>query len=236
LTTVADDLQSYYPAAAYEPGPLLSFPYPKSSTNLRWLHVACPEELIVLRAAAGHVVQLTDPLLSRRVCSNRLGHRYRCWRFRDQKKAWWKFINRGVYLLDGRRHSAMYRTDVKGYYPSVDLGRLGSLLEECGCLVPAAVLILKILQKWQLRDGLQGLPIGPQVSAVVGNFLLRPVDRSFEANGHEYLRWSDDILTFGRTLRSCQDSMIVLDDVLSNLRLARSVEKTLPFDNVYDAR
>src|SRR5262249_40908381 len=63
LTTVADDLQSYYPAAAYEPGPLLSFPYPKSSTSLRWLHVACPEELIVLRAAAGHVVQLTDPLL-----------------------------------------------------------------------------------------------------------------------------------------------------------------------------
>jgi hypothetical protein len=129
----------------------------------------------------------------------------------------------------------MYRTDVKGYYPSVDLGRLGSLLEECGCLVPAAVLILKVLQKWQLRDGLQGLPIGPEVSAVIGNFLLRPVDRSLEANGHEYLRWSDDILTFGRTLGSCQDSMVVLDDVLLNLRLVRSVEKTLPFDNVYDA-
>jgi hypothetical protein len=30
--------------------------------------------------------------------------------------------------------------------------------------------------------------------------------------------------------------MVVLDEVLSNLRLARSVEKTLPFDNVYDAR
>ena len=30
--------------------------------------------------------------------------------------------------------------------------------------------------------------------------------------------------------------MVVLDDALSNLRLARSVEKTLAFDNVYDAR
>ena len=33
-------------------------------------------------------------------------------------------------------------------------------MEDCGCLVPAAVLILKVLQKWQLRDGLKGLRIG----------------------------------------------------------------------------
>ena len=232
---VAEDLQTY-PAAAEEPGLLLPFPYPKSSSSLRWLSVAGPEEPIVLRAAAGHVVRSTDRLLSPRVYSNRLDRRYRCWRFRNQKKAWWKFINRGVRLLDGRRHSAMYRTDVKGYYPSVDVERLRSLLEECECLVPAAVLILKIFREWQLRDGLQGLPIGPEVSAVIGNFLLRPVDRSLEANRHEYLRWSDDILTFGRTIGSCQGSMVVLDDVLLNLRLARSVEKTLPFDNVSDAR
>jgi hypothetical protein len=130
----------------------------------------------------------------------------------------------------------MYRTDVASYYPSVDVEQLRALLQECGCLVPAAVLILKIFRAWQIRDGLQGLPIGPEISAVIGNFLLRPVDRSLAANDYEYLRWSDDILTFGRTIASCQDSMVVLDEVLSNLRLVRSVEKTLPFDNVHDAR
>jgi hypothetical protein len=232
---VAKDLQAY-PTAVEEPGLLQPFPYPKSSTSLRCLSVAAPEELIVLRTAAGHVVRSTDPLLSPRVCSNRLDRRYRCWRFRDQRKAWRKFINRGVSLLDGRRHSAMYRADVAGYYPSVDVERLRSLLQECGCLVPAAVLILRVFRQWQLRDGLQGLPIGPEVSAVIGNFLLRPVDRSLEANRYEYLRWSDDILTFGQTIASCQGSIVVLDEVLSNLRLARSVEKTLPFDNVYAAR
>ena len=30
--------------------------------------------------------------------------------------------------------------------------------------------------------------------------------------------------------------MVVLDEVLANLRLTRSVKKTLGFDNVYDAR
>jgi hypothetical protein len=232
---VAEDLQTY-PAASEEPGLLLPFPYPKSSSSLRWLSVASPEDLIVLRAAAGHVVRSTDPLLSQRVWSNRVDRRYFCWRFRDQKKAWSKFIKRGVSLLDGRRHSAMYRTDVASYYPSVDIKRLESLMQECGCLTPAAVLILKGFREWHLRDGLHGLPIGPEVSAVIGNFLLCPVDKSLEANGYEYLRWSDDILTFGQTIATCQDSMVVLDDVLSNLRLARSVEKTLPFDNVYDAR
>ena len=59
---------------------------------------------------------------------------------------------------------------------------------------------------------------------------------SLEANGYAYLRWCDDILTFGRTIASCQGSMVVLDEVLANLRLTRSVKKTLGFDNVYDAR
>jgi len=115
----------------------------------------------------------------------------------------------------------MYRTDVASYYRSVNVEQLRALLQECGCLVPAAVLMLKIFRAWQIRDGLQGLPIGPESSAVIGNFLLRPVDRSRAANGYEYLRWSDDILTFGRTIASCRDSMVVLGEVLSNFRLAR---------------
>jgi Reverse transcriptase (RNA-dependent DNA polymerase) len=139
------------------------------------------------------------------------------------------FVNRGLSLLDGHRHSAMYRTDVEAYYPSVDVERLQSLLQECECLVPAAALILKVLQKWQLRDGLRGMPIGPEVSAVIGNFLLHPVDTSLEANGYAHLRWSDDILLFGRTAERCQGSMVLLDEVLSDLRLARSVKKTRGF-------
>jgi hypothetical protein len=130
----------------------------------------------------------------------------------------------------------MYRTDVEGYYPSVDVERLRLLMQECRCLAPAAALILKVFEKWHLRDGLRGLPIGPEVSAVIGNFLLHPVDRALETNGYAYLRWSDDILTFGRTVEICQGSMVLLDEVLSNLRLARSVKKTRGFDNVYDAR
>ena len=79
--------QPKYPVAADEAGLLLPFPYPKYSSSLRWHSVAGPEELIVLRTAAGHVVRSTDPLLSPRVHSNRLDRRYRCWHFRDYKKA-----------------------------------------------------------------------------------------------------------------------------------------------------
>jgi hypothetical protein len=130
----------------------------------------------------------------------------------------------------------MYRTDIESYYSSVNLERLQSILEEWGCLIPAAILILKMLREWQLRDGVRGLPIGPEVSAVIGNFFLHPVDMSLAANGSGYLRWCDDILIFGRTISGCQGSMVVLDEALADLRLTRSVKKTVGFDNVYAAR
>jgi len=233
--TVANDLQEH-PAAADQIGSLLLFPYPKSSDSLRWLSIAPPDELIVLRAAAGRIVRLTDRLLSRRVLSNRLDDQYHCWRFRNQHNAWKRFTNFGVSLLDGRRYRAMCRTDVQSYYPSIDFDRLQSVLREWQCLTPAAFVVFSVLRKWHLLDGLSGLPLGPEISAVMGNFFLHPVDRSLEANGFEYLRWSDDILIFGRTMASCQETMLLLDDMLSNLRLARSIPKTLPFANVYDAR
>jgi hypothetical protein len=130
----------------------------------------------------------------------------------------------------------MCRTDIKSYYPSVDIDRLQSVLKASRCLRPAAFLILKMLRQWQLRDGLRGLPIGPEVSAIIGNFFLHPLDRLLEANGYEHLRWSDDLFIFGPTITSCESSMSVLDAGLSDLRLTRSIEKTRPFDNVAEAR
>jgi hypothetical protein len=130
----------------------------------------------------------------------------------------------------------MYRTDIESYYPSVDSETLQWVLERSHCLGPAALFILKLLQQWQVRDGLLGLPIGPEVSTIIGNFFLHPVDKLLEANGYEHLRWSDDILTFGSTIETCRDSMAVLDQGLSDLKLSRSLTKTSSFDNVYDAR
>jgi hypothetical protein len=130
----------------------------------------------------------------------------------------------------------MCRTDIESYYPSVDIEIVRLVLQRSRCLGPGAFFILDMLRQWQLRDGLQGLPIGPEVSAIIGNFFLHPADKSLEANGYEHLRWSDDILTFGSTIASCQDSLAVLDKVLSDLRLTRSLKKTRGFDNVYEAR
>ena len=136
-----------YPGAADTPGLLLSFPYPKTADTLRWLSIAGPDELILLRAAAGYVVRRTDPLLSSRVYSNRLDQRSHCWRFRDQKKAWSDFVKFGISLLDGRQYFAMYRTDIKSYYPSVDIGSVEALLAEHQCLVPAAGIVIRLFAR-----------------------------------------------------------------------------------------
>jgi len=232
--SVADSLSAN--RIAGEAQRLLLFPYPKADNRLRWLHVASPEDLILLRAAAGRVVKSTDALLSGRVYSSRLDPFCRCWSFDKPRRAYSNFRKHALSLLDGRRHSAMYRTDIAGYYPSVDIGRLSSLLKNFGCWGHASRFILKNFREWQLRDDLQGIPIGPEVSAVIGNFFLIPLDRALETNGYQHLRWSDDILLFGTQISNCQDMIAVVDEVLADVGLTRSVSKTLPFDNVFDAR
>lgn len=233
---VANDLQSRVGALEEEPGLLLPFPYPKSASALRCLHVAAPEELIVLRTAAGRVIRLTDALLSPKVFSSRLDQKASCWRFRPWNKANREFISRGLSLLDGRRNSAMYRTDIEAYYPSIDVKRVRRLLKNWQCFTPAADFIFNIYKKWQSRDRLQGLPIGPEASGVLGNIFLRPIDTLLEAHRYEHLRWCDDILIFGRTISNCAGSIGLVDNELSKLGVSRSITKTHPFDNVSDAR
>jgi hypothetical protein len=130
----------------------------------------------------------------------------------------------------------MYRTDIEAYYPSIDIKRFRRLLENWQCFTPAAAFIFNIYKKWQSRDALQGLPIGPEASGVLGNIFLRPIDSSLEAKGYEHLRWCDDILIFGPTISNCAGSLALIDKELSRLGVSRSIKKTHPFDNVSDAR
>jgi hypothetical protein len=93
-----------------------------------------------------------------------------------------------------------------------------------------------VLKFWQDFCRLDGLPIGPEASAVFSNFFLRPIDSLIATTGAQYKRYSDDILIFSRNRSMGEAVAESLDAELRSLQLARSIEKTKFFDDPADAR
>ncbi len=238
---IAEDLDARAPDCP--PGALTIFQYPNfkpdNPDNLRQMAVASASDLALLRADAGLIIKVTDPLLSDSVCSYRLNPSAipgTAWDF-DRRDSWKKrFVAGGMQILDEAEFPFMCRTDIRKYYPSIQLDLLQESLLMNGCDPQAVARIFAVLKFWRRFYGLGGLPIGPEACAVLSNFFLRPIDDLMELAGAEYKRYGDDMLIFSRDRPMGEAVTEFLDDELRQLQLTRSVEKTEFFDDPAAAR
>ena len=200
--------------------------------------VSAPD-LALLRAEAGAIIKVTDALLSDNVCSYRLNRspiRGAAWGF-EQRNSWKnRFVAGGIEILDKGEFPFMCRTDISKYYPSIEIDLLQQALLTNGCDARAVARIFAILKFWQAFCRLDGLPIGPEASAVLSNFFLRPIDSLIAMTGAQYKRYGDDMLIFNRNRSMGEAVAEFLDDELRFLQLTRSTEKTEFFEDPVDAR
>jgi hypothetical protein len=226
----------------YRPDKLLSFQYPNFSPDfpdkVRSFAVAQPLDQLILRHDVGRIVEKIESILSDRVCSFRVD--FGCgtnlpWALIRKKHCWNNLRSRSIEVLRAGRHRIMCRTDVRSYYPSVNLERLEKLLRDHSCDASAVRRIIHVLEYWQRTEGLKGLPVGIEASAVLGNAFLEPVDRGLIEAGAYHLRFADDILIFAEN-RSIGDALVnVLDENLTMMGLERSLPKTKWFDDPEEA-
>jgi hypothetical protein len=201
--------------------------------------IAGIRDSVLLRLDAGPIGELTDPAISDRVCSYRLTPLQGsddAWAFRKRQEGWRLFTEGGIAILDKGALPFMCRTDVTKYYPSVELDLLRELLLRQGCYEKAVRRIDCCFKFWQRFCGLKGLPIGPEASAVLGNFFLSRVDQSIVAGNADHLRYGDDILVFTESRSLGQAIIGVIDRELKSLGLTISAEKTRYFDDPDEAR
>jgi hypothetical protein len=196
-------------------------------------------DLALLRADAGMIIRVTDALLSDSVCSYRLNRspiRGSAWGF-DRRNLWKdRFVAGGMEILDKAEFPFMCRTDISKYYPSIQIDLLHQSLLTNGCDAQAVARIFASLKFWQEFCLLNGLPIGPEASAVLSNFFLRPIDNLVATTGAQYKRYGDDMLIFSRDRSMGEAVAESIDDELRFLQLTRSLEKTAFFDDPADAR
>jgi hypothetical protein len=223
------------------PRELTFFPYPNYGADapkkVRTMAVASPADLTLLRLSAGRIAEVTDKLISDRVCSYRIAPRYdldAAWAFRTG--GWMKFLNEGVAILDQGDTPFMCRTDVTRFYESIRIDVLEQMLYERGCDRASVGRIIAALRFWRDLHGRDGLPIGPEGCAVLGSFYLEPVDRSIISTGIAHRRYGDDFLFFTEDTRFSKAADDLFGEELSELYLEQSKEKTFHFDDPQKAK
>jgi reverse transcriptase-like protein len=108
--------------------------------------------------------------------------------FRDERVAFGRRLARLA-----RRTPCLLFADVRECYRSIAPDVVAASLRALGCdgaSVDGVAVFLRTLQELDV----EGLPVGPDPSAVLANAVLAEADRALERLGAPHLRWVDDLV------------------------------------------
>jgi hypothetical protein len=123
------------------------------------------------------------------------------------------------------------KTDVKGYYASIDHA---ILLKQLANDVPSPF-IFRLLCQYVKRTveagGLYkdircGIARGPALSPIIGAYYLTLLDEALSKEGLHYARYMDDIVILARTRWQLRRAIKTLNQIFSALRLKQHPDKT----------
>lgn len=170
-----------------------SLPLPKSvGGELRRMTVADPYDDIVFRALVGRTASSIDNSLGDEVSSYRLVESGPGWITRDYRYAAGQRMSELAERVTGPGFRGLGTLDVRNYYPSINVAALGERLVSVGAACDVAEAVTSYLQDWQRLWGVQGVPIGPEASGLLGNVFLLPADDALRRVGVRFGRYADD--------------------------------------------
>jgi RNA-directed DNA polymerase len=128
-------------------------------------------------------------------------------------------------------HCFVLRTDVKGYYESIDhfllMGQLAEYIKDKFILN----LLWQYLHRMVERGGLykeiqRGISRGCPLSPLIGAFFLAGLDAQFQQDGVFYVRYMDDILILVPTRWKLRRAVKTLNESFAALKLEKHPDKT----------
>lgn len=192
--------------------------------GMRWLTVLGPRASASYAAAVAAVAgpieaSLPDGAVANRVASAR-GSMLRL-------EPW--LSARARFLLEARQRAAacgaLLLADVRDCYPSIRPPTVEDRLLAIGCPHAAVRDVVHLLSDFE-SEGVRGLPVGPEPSAVLANAVLAVGDDAVARCGAPHLRWVDDFVVFADDCDHALSALGALRAALAQVGLSLSGTKT----------
>ena len=168
-------------------------PVSKPGGGVRILSRLDPADARDLSSAVGRIAHRIERSLGPEVMVNRVrGPSLELAPWQPARARWLAAIDR---RLQATRPPVVVVADVRDFYRSIGAASLTSALLGIGVSYDDMAKVLTIIG-WFREDGVQGLPIGPEPSAVLANAMLTVADGDLRAAGTPHLRWVDDVVAF----------------------------------------
>lgn len=140
-----------------------------------------------------------------------------------------------VLRIKDLNHRYVYKVDISNYFNSVDIGLLLPELEAVLDRDPELFRFFEALLKnpyVQYNDRViceahKGIMAGTPISAFLANLYLRELDAYFYQRSIPYMRYSDDILVFGRDKAELHASIQTIGDTLLARKLTINPSKEM---------
>ena len=131
-------------------------------------------------------------------------------------------------------HEFVFRTDVKGYYASINHHILMEIVERYVQDETVLALLWGYLRRY-LSDGgkfidiTQGISLGSPLSPLMGALFLKPLDDRMAELGCFYVRFMDDWVILAPTRWKLRRAIKAVNEVMAELRVEKHPDKTLIF-------
>lgn len=202
----------------YKPLPLLRFFVTKAHGGQRPLSVPVVRDRVVQNG----VIAVIEPRFEKEFddCS----FAYRKGRSVKQALQQIEFLHQAGYtwVLDA---------DITSYFENVDHGLMLARVAE----LIASKRIIHLIRQWiaakiydghQISENVKGLPQGSPLSPLLANLYLDTFDDQMLASGQKLVRFADDFVVLCKSKPKAEHALKLTRQLLSNLRLTLSDEKT----------